>query len=124
MGNRTRMKRKPTKADVRQKALLAAYASIVETLSKLNDEERRRVVAAVNIVSAPASNKPANPHLLKMRNLNTTKTVKQLDVDVLQELRTMRRQGKVFARAGTIAKKLSCNSVQALGAMERVKHRL
>lgn len=59
-----------------------------------------------------------------MRKLDTTQAVKQLDTDVLRELVTMQRQGKPFAKAGEIARKMSCDSVQALGAMERVKNKL
>jgi hypothetical protein len=59
-----------------------------------------------------------------MRNLNTLKSQKKLDVDVLRALRKMKVDGKKSARAGDIAKIMHCNSVRALGAMERVKYRL
>lgn len=59
-----------------------------------------------------------------MRNLTTTEAIARLDADVLKELKTMQRQGRNFVRAGEIARKMSCDSVQALGAMERVKYRL
>jgi hypothetical protein len=59
-----------------------------------------------------------------MRKLNTKEAVKQLDSDVLKELETMRKRGRTFARAGEVARRMSCNSVQALGAMERVKNHL
>lgn len=59
-----------------------------------------------------------------MRNLNTPESLNTFDAEVLKELRAMRRSGRKFARAGEVARKCSCDSVQALGAMERVKHRL
>lgn len=59
-----------------------------------------------------------------MRNLDNPKAVERLDSDMLKELKKMRKQGLTFARAGTLARKLSCDSVQALGSMERVKHKI
>lgn len=59
-----------------------------------------------------------------MRNLDKPNALKQLDADVLKEMRAMRRNGIAFARAGDIARRLSCDSVQALGAMQRVKSQL
>lgn len=59
-----------------------------------------------------------------MRKLNTKESLDRLDRDALRELKFMREIGHNHVRAGTLAKKLSCNSVQALGAMERVKGKL
>lgn len=59
-----------------------------------------------------------------MRKLNTKESIDQLDADALEVLKKMRAMGRKMARAGEIARKLSCNSVEALGAMERVKSKL
>lgn len=50
---------------------------------------------------------------------------KQLnDEDVLKKLKELRKAGRTHIRAGEIARIFSVDSVRALGAMERVKHRL
>lgn len=59
-----------------------------------------------------------------MRNINTPADSQRLDADVLKEMRGMLRRGKTFARAGAMARKMGCDSVQALGAMLRMKHLL
>ncbi len=43
------------------------------------------------------------------------------DALVLEEMKKMRREGKDTARAGEVARRLHIDSVDALGAMERVK---
>lgn len=56
-----------------------------------------------------------------MKKLDTKNAVKRLDNEVLKLLRIMQGEGRKFARAGEVARKMGCDSVQALGAMERVK---
>lgn len=46
------------------------------------------------------------------------------DKVVLKKLKEMKRAGRSFVRAGEIARIFSVDSVRALGAMERVKHRI
>lgn len=46
------------------------------------------------------------------------------DEAVLKKLKQMQKAGRETVRAGEIARIFSVDSVRALGAMERVKHRL
>lgn len=46
------------------------------------------------------------------------------DEDVLKKLKQLRKAGRTSVRAGEIARLFGVDSVRALGAMERVKHRL
>ena len=51
-------------------------------------------------------------------------TPKFNDKNVLKALRKLRKSGRNYVVADEIAKLFSVDSVKALGAMERVKHKL
>lgn len=53
-----------------------------------------------------------------------TDDIDALDARVLQYMRTQRDNGTLSMRAGAVAKKFGVDSVQALGAMLRVKDQL
>jgi len=56
-------------------------------------------------------------------NINK-KAIKELDKDAILEIKNFQKQGKLFVTTGELAKKLSVNSIQALGSLERIKPKL